>query len=258
MKAFKVACGCLSGLKFHDFIQIPVESIFFIAKSWFINGKIAIRKRKKRSYNVYFFNNYSNFDYISLLTLFSSLTLLQLNEWTACFMDQTFGSTDWCLKCHWLFVNSTSFSHQSCRIPQYQQTFIDSYFAHFEQLHFSCIRCSFEQNTKKLMIYLRSLSDKNNFLFLFIFGDIVWVPITFECYHFWSEYNYLNKYLAIIAPLWNKVSTTIKYFISATDNCPCSRSNGEATPNLIEKRHEKCAIWLLFEMTVKVVGWSKA
>ena len=118
---------------------------------------------------------------------------------------------------------------QNSSIPA---NFIDSYFPHFEQLHFSCIRCSFEQNTKKLMIYLRSLSDMNNFLFLFIFGDIVWVPITFECYHFWSEYNYLNKYLVIIAPLWNKVSTAIKYFISSPDNCPCSRSNGEATPNL--------------------------
>ena len=37
---------------------------------------------------------------------------------------------------------------------------------------FSCIRCSFEQNTRKLVVYLRNLSDNNNFLFLFfIFWD---------------------------------------------------------------------------------------
>ena len=38
---------------------------------------------------------------------------------------------------------------------------------------FSCVRCSFEQNTRKLIVYLRNLSANNNFLFLFfISGDI--------------------------------------------------------------------------------------
>ena len=38
---------------------------------------------------------------------------------------------------------------------------------------FSCIRCSYEQNERKLIVYFRNLSDNNDFLFLFfIFGDI--------------------------------------------------------------------------------------
>ena len=42
-------------------------------------------------------------------------------------------------------------------------------------LLFSCIRCSFEENTRKLIVYLRNLSD-HNFLFCFfilrsIFGS---------------------------------------------------------------------------------------
>ena len=39
--------------------------------------------------------------------------------------------------------------------------------------HFSCLRCSFEKNTRKLIAYLRNLSDSSNFLFLFcFFGNI--------------------------------------------------------------------------------------
>ena len=72
--------------------------------------------------------------------------------------------------------------------PQYQQNFIDLfYFAQFLPLLFSCIRFSFEQNTRKLIVYLRYLPNNNNFLFLFlIFRDIFWGPITFERYRFQS------------------------------------------------------------------------
>lgn len=46
-------------------------------------------------------------------------------------------------------------------------------------------------NTRKLIIYLRNLSDKNNLLFIFFnFGDIFSVPI--KCYHFQSRYNPRN------------------------------------------------------------------
>ena len=38
---------------------------------------------------------------------------------------------------------------------------------------FSCIRCSFEQNTRKLLAYLRNLSDNKN-SFLFNSGDFFW------------------------------------------------------------------------------------
>ena len=65
-------------------------------------------------------------------------------------------------------------------------------------LLFSCISCSFEQNTMKLIVYLRKLSENSNFLFIFfIFGEIFLVPITFERYHFQSgcspEYFILSR-----------------------------------------------------------------
>ena len=42
-------------------------------------------------------------------------------------------------------------------------------------IFFSCIRCSFEQNTRKFNVYLRNLSENSNFIFLFfIFGNIFW------------------------------------------------------------------------------------
>ena len=54
---------------------------------------------------------------------------------------------------------------------------------------FSCIRCSFEQNTRKLLAYLRNLSENKN-SFLLNSGDFfLGVPITFECYHFQSGCN---------------------------------------------------------------------
>ena len=54
-------------------------------------------------------------------------------------------------------------------------TFIDKFFVfyHFRHFLFSCIRCSFGQNTRNFIVYLRNLSDINNFLVLFvIFRDI--------------------------------------------------------------------------------------
>ena len=45
------------------------------------------------------------------------------------------------------------------------------FFSHFQSLLFSCIRCSFEQNTRKLFVYLRNESENNIFPFLlFILG----------------------------------------------------------------------------------------
>ena len=69
---------------------------------------------------------------------------------------------------------------------QCQPNVIDLYcFAH-------CLRCSFEQNTRKLIVYL---SDTNNFLFLlFIFGTFFWALIMFENCHFQSRYEH-NKWL---------------------------------------------------------------
>ena len=49
------------------------------------------------------------------------------------------------------------------------------------------MRCSFKQNTRKLFIDLRNLSENNYFLFLFsTFGDIFWTRITSERYDFQS------------------------------------------------------------------------
>ena len=69
--------------------------------------------------------------------------------------------------------------------PQYQQKSIDLYyFAHFQSFLFSCIRCSsFEQNTRKLIVYLRNLQENNIFFFS---SSFFWVLITCECYHFQS------------------------------------------------------------------------
>ena len=55
---------------------------------------------------------------------------------------------------------------------------------------FYLCKCSFEQNTRNLIVYLRNLSEKNNFFFFvfFIFKDIFSVPM-FERYHFQSECN---------------------------------------------------------------------
>ena len=46
------------------------------------------------------------------------------------------------------------------------QNFIDLYcFSLFLPLLFSCIRFSFERKTKKLIVYLRNLSDNDKFIF---------------------------------------------------------------------------------------------
>ena len=51
----------------------------------------------------------------------------------------------------------------------------------FNHCLFSCLRCSFEQNTRELIAYLRNLSENNNFLFLFfIFGAFSWVAVMLE------------------------------------------------------------------------------
>ena len=39
---------------------------------------------------------------------------------------------------------------------------------------FLAIQRSFEQKTKRFIVYLRNLSENNDFLFLFIFGNIFW------------------------------------------------------------------------------------
>ena len=50
------------------------------------------------------------------------------------------------------------FNWGSGRLSQYQQNFIDLYcFAHCSPLLFSCIICSFQQNTKKPIVCLRNL-----------------------------------------------------------------------------------------------------
>ena len=54
--------------------------------------------------------------------------------------------------------------------PLYQQLFIYIYcFSRFFSLLFSGIKCSFEQNTRKLVVHLRNLSDHNNFFTLLHF-----------------------------------------------------------------------------------------
>ena len=64
-------------------------------------------------------------------------------------------------------------------LPQYQQNFITAYcFSQFSSLLVSCISCTFEQITKKLIVYLRNLSIF--FLSSLILGTFFWALITFE------------------------------------------------------------------------------
>ena len=57
--------------------------------------------------------------------------------------------------------------------PEQQQNFIDLYCLTCFYMLCSCIRCSFEQNARKLIVCLRHISDNNNFLyFFFIFDNI--------------------------------------------------------------------------------------
>ena len=56
-----------------------------------------------------------------------------------------------------------------------------------------------------------------------------------------SKVVYFKKNLASIAFLGNKAFTAVKCSVSQPDNYTCSRSNGEATPNLIKRYLEKWA-----------------
>ena len=72
------------------------------------------------------------------------------------------------------------FSWSLVYFPQYHQIFIDLYcFSHFQPLLLGCMRCSFEQNIRKLIVYLRNLSGNIFFLF-FIFRGFFWAPIRFN------------------------------------------------------------------------------
>ena len=75
--------------------------------------------------------------------------------------------------------------------PQYQQNFITLYcFPHFLPLLFSCTRCSLEQSTRKVIIYLKNYQTTTIFFFSSSFlGTFFWVPITFKRYHFQSGYD---------------------------------------------------------------------
>ena len=75
--------------------------------------------------------------------------------------------------------------------PQDQQSFnYLYYFPLFHPLLFSCISCFCEQNTGKLIIYLRNLSEKPIFFFSSSFlGIFLWAPTQIELYHFQSGCN---------------------------------------------------------------------
>ena len=73
--------------------------------------------------------------------------------------------------------------------PQDQQSFnYLYYFPHVHPFLFSCISCFCEQNTGKLIIYLRNLSEKPIFFFSSSFLEtFFWAPIQIELYHFQSK-----------------------------------------------------------------------
>ena len=70
----------------------------------------------------------------------------------------------------------------------------------FRHFCFNCLRCSFEQNTRKVIVCLRRFSD--NFFFFIQFRGITFFwgggrggrgSITFEHYHFQSRFDPDNK-----------------------------------------------------------------
>ena len=99
-------------------------------------------------------------------------------------------------------------------------------FSHFLPLLFSCIRCSFEENTKKFIVYLINLSDSNKFIFLFFnFGDIflsahnvwmlsfsVWIRACLQKSSFKFKQTKLALEILRINTFWKYYLTREKYF----------------------------------------------
>ena len=81
-------------------------------------------------------------------------------------------------------------------LPQYQQNCIDLYyFVYFLTLLFSCIRCSFEQNTRKLTVQLINLPGNKNFFFSSAFLETFFLKhITFKRYHFQSSVKHNSNF----------------------------------------------------------------
>ena len=59
----------------------------------------------------------------------------------------------------------------------------------FLTLSFQLQRCSFEQNTRKLIVYLENFSDNNNFIFVFFIVEVIFLGAMFKCYHFQAGHN---------------------------------------------------------------------
>ena len=69
-----------------------------------------------------------------------------------------------------------------------------------------------------------------------------------------SKVVYFKKHLANIARIGNEVSTAIPFPLP--HNYAHCRSNGKTTPNLIERRLEKSAVWINWKRQWK--EWSEA
>ena len=75
--------------------------------------------------------------------------------------------------------------------PQYQQNFIDLYYLHLFSHFFLAVLDVLLNRTQGSSCLLEKFIRKQrfSFFFYFIFGDMFWAPITFERYHFQSEYD---------------------------------------------------------------------
>ena len=106
--------------------------------------------------------------------------------------------------------------------PQYQQKFIDIYcLAHFWLLLFSCIRCFFELDTRKVILYLRNSSDNNSFFFSFIhfWGHLFGCPNVWTLsYAAWIRPRVRTKYINLVTLRYYYVacsaSKTPKWFLA--------------------------------------------
>ena len=67
----------------------------------------------------------------------------------------------------------------------------------FRQFFYCCIRCFFEQNIRKLFVYIRNLSENNKFSFSFV--------------HLWGYFFGAHSVWTLSALVWNLDATLTLY-----------------------------------------------
>lgn len=106
--------------------------------------------------------------------------------------------------------------------PRRQQNVIDLYyFKHFLPLLFSCIRCSFEQNTRRLIVYLRD--QKTTFSFFFLL-------------HFWGHSLGSHNLWTLPFSFWLRPCKKNKFWKMMKTSSPASHIDENKTTVIRRKR----------------------